>query len=484
LFVADQRALYVYSPDRPSASGRWAAVGDSNINRLFHPVCMTYFRRDDALCLIDLTHEGSWVGGELVKLSMDGKVLARHGMQLLPSVPGHIGLRLDKMQLIDGGDHLVLFGEVRGRLDAAAGSVPQGLERDESDSAPQALERLYLDPDSGRTLAHWPFWSDKPKPATHQDTELHVIGVNGGALSTQETRSRVLVNVSRTEAPIVLVLASGKAIFWTLNVQPGVRLKEVIQLGKFPLKVQGIPTGVPVRSFKDSQEGQAPGRSTHFPSLPISRNCANSDKNYGDLVKFLRFHTGLEITSFQWRNVAREFAVDRSSEPEPTPAETCRIHVVAVESGARETFRSRGESSIHAERRSRTGAGGAEAGHTPIEKGAQSGVVRVVLRPSPHPVILVLSSRENTCWRLEAGPGARLDRVVLIGPEGSRVLGVDPGVRIVDERESETKEPLIFPFRFDELTSREMAIQWLTDRYKRPVATYQGTFFGKSFTIP
>jgi hypothetical protein len=65
------------------------------------------------------------------------------------------------------------------------------------------------------------------------------------------------------------------------------------------------------------------------------------------------------------------------------------------------------------------------AGRTVVSRGSPgvAGIVRVVIRPRPQSLILVLSSFSSIQWRLRLAPGARLAAVLITGPHGSSVAG-------------------------------------------------------------
>ena len=64
--------------------------------------------------------------------------------------------------------------------------------------------------------------------------------------------------------------------------------------------------------------------------------------------------------------------------------------------------------------------------------GSYNGSGRIVIGPTPKPVVLVLGSYLPSIWRLELAPGARLSRVILLGRDTQRVTGVPAGVEIMD----------------------------------------------------
>jgi serine/threonine protein kinase len=105
-----------------------------------------------------------------------------------------------------------------------------------------------------------------PEQCTVRDgAELHVLGM----LSAEEQRP-VRVDVMRTAAPIVLVLASTAAARWEVHLAEGARLRRIILSGLERSTVEGQPADVPVdwrsgaggryppNGFEWSATGQAP----------------------------------------------------------------------------------------------------------------------------------------------------------------------------------------------------------------------------------
>jgi hypothetical protein len=63
---------------------------------------------------------------------------------------------------------------------------------------------------------------------------------------------------------------------------------------------------------------------------------------------------------------------------------------------------------------------------SPPSEPRQPGTVAVLVRQTPRPVVLVLSSHQGVEWRLSPVPGSRLVAVLVSGFGGSSVQGVAP----------------------------------------------------------
>jgi len=172
------------------------------------------------------------------------------------------------------------------------------------------------------------------------NTELHLIGVYEGALpnglkddpaskcmqmgfspndrgnglqecvlaQTQVRRSRpVTVTVSRTNAPIVLVLMAYAPVDWKLVPMSGVKLAKVIVAGYSGQDIAGVPAGVPVevRSHQNSPCNVCTRVGDYFYTY-------QQNTEYQRIVAKLQKETGLQPSSFQGAYSSDRFLISSS----------------------------------------------------------------------------------------------------------------------------------------------------------------------------
>lgn len=172
------------------------------------------------------------------------------------------------------------------------------------------------------------------------NTELHLIGVYEGALpngvkddpaskcmqlgfspndrgsglqecvlaQTQVRRSRaVTVTVSRTNAPIVLVLMAYAPVDWKLVPMSGVKLAKVIVAGYSGQDIVGVPAGVPVevRSHQNSPCNVCMRVGDYFYTY-------QQNTEYQRIVAKLQRETGLQPSSFQGAYSSDRFLISSS----------------------------------------------------------------------------------------------------------------------------------------------------------------------------
>ena len=118
------------------------------------------------------------------------------------------------------------------------------------------------------------------------ETELHIVGQYESA-DDGETE----VEVSRSAAPIVLVLSSYEPTSWRLNLAPGTQLRQVIINGYEPSVLENQPDGVEVIDLT------GPGRYLSACSYVWPGDDQGCDT--GALVRGAEARTGLTLTSFQ-----------------------------------------------------------------------------------------------------------------------------------------------------------------------------------------
>ena len=146
-----------------------------------------------------------------------------------------------------------------------------------------------------RTMAQ-----ERPIPISTQG-EVHAIGVYEGG------PSGVSIKVTRTGAPIALLLMAYSPVAWKLEVAPGVVLEKVVAMGYHEQKLQGVPVGVDAVSW--SRENPDP-RAFYYYGKPEGRD---------DFERRVRTLFGKEAASFQGAYRASQATVDGASRALSSP---------------------------------------------------------------------------------------------------------------------------------------------------------------------
>lgn len=132
--------------------------------------------------------------------------------------------------------------------------------------------------------------------AASKDAELHLVSI----YSPGDRGAPVEVQVTQTDKPVVLALASYNSALWTLKVPDGVKLKAVIIGGYYEQEFDGVPPDVPVMV------------KTYFPTL--SRDFffgqKRGSKEFDNLVEKLKCLTGLNAATTQLAETSKAFVVD------------------------------------------------------------------------------------------------------------------------------------------------------------------------------
>lgn len=128
---------------------------------------------------------------------------------------------------------------------------------------------------------------------------LHVIGVyEGEPQADQSAEKEVIVNVSDSSRPVVLVLTAYDKTLWRLNLKEGINLARLILAGYHTQRVTGIPLHSTIETY------------TYDPS-PCDRCMQNAEYFYSYDAPHARLKeiTGLDVTSFQGRYRGGEFSI-------------------------------------------------------------------------------------------------------------------------------------------------------------------------------
>ena len=146
--------------------------------------------------------------------------------------------------------------------------------------------------------------------------ELHVLSVEKARPNRYTKRGLefghfVDVQVVPSKKPVTLALISQSLMQWNLQVSPESSLKEVLVIGPEVVWLSGLPRGVKLSFFSENQ----------ICSFPTAwEDVENPDNQFRRLFRALHEYTGLEISSFQGREVGWEMKVpfqelDESKQP-------------------------------------------------------------------------------------------------------------------------------------------------------------------------
>jgi RNA polymerase sigma factor (sigma-70 family) len=132
--------------------------------------------------------------------------------------------------------------------------------------------------------------------AASKDAELHLVSI----YSPGDRGAPVEVQVTRTDKPVVLAVASYGSALWTLKVPDGVKLKAIIVGGYFEQEFDGVPADVPVvvRTYY-------PKRNREF-----FFGHQRDQTQFENLTEHLKAMTGLTVTTAQLAETAKAFVVD------------------------------------------------------------------------------------------------------------------------------------------------------------------------------
>lgn len=145
------------------------------------------------------------------------------------------------------------------------------------------------------------YWQNK----NSSEEELHVLSVgkprpNRYTEKGLEFGHFVNIKVAPSKKPVTLALVSQSLMQWNLQVSPGSSLKEVLVIGPEVVWLNGLPEGVKLSFFSKDQ----------ICSFPTAwEDIKNPDNQFRRLFQALHEYTGLEISSFQGREVGWEMGV-------------------------------------------------------------------------------------------------------------------------------------------------------------------------------
>lgn len=139
--------------------------------------------------------------------------------------------------------------------------------------------------------------------------ELHVIGVYEGYDNNKKAKNNsrlspasfgeVIVNISKTDSPLVLAFSAYDRTKWIVNTKKDVKIEKVILSGYHQQKIEGISEGTLVEVYTHDSSPceycyQGKGYFYSYKSPPESK---------------LKELTGLDISSWQGKYNGREFSI-------------------------------------------------------------------------------------------------------------------------------------------------------------------------------
>ncbi|MCB0378602.1 MAG: hypothetical protein KDD33_08930 [Bdellovibrionales bacterium] len=161
-------------------------------------------------------------------------------------------------------------------------------------------EKICLDSHCPQSL-----WMQKQE----QNKELHVVSAVEPKPFREVDGQRqpgyyVDVKVESTQKPVVLALVSQSRMLWKLNFKKGAKVEKVLVISPDVVWLEGLPKDVPM---------------TYFPKETLCaypkawEELANPENQFRRLHRALSTFTGLDITSFQGKDIATEFRVPFST---------------------------------------------------------------------------------------------------------------------------------------------------------------------------
>jgi len=146
------------------------------------------------------------------------------------------------------------------------------------------------------------FWT---QTRSEQPIDLNILAVQKAQPSLRkegqvEIGHFVNVKVAESSKPQVLALVSQSLMQWTLEVHPESQLQEVMIVGPELVWIEGLPENVRLTYFSPEQ----------ICAYPVAwEEQKNSENQFRRLIMALKSYSGLELTSFQGKEVGRRFQV-------------------------------------------------------------------------------------------------------------------------------------------------------------------------------
>jgi RNA polymerase sigma factor (sigma-70 family) len=307
-----------------------------------------------------------------------------------------------------------------------------------------------------------PRWTP-PKEPTPQDllaacagAELHGVGMYD---ARDGNGAPVVVEVRRTDKPVVLVLSSYFSVLWRVKVAAGAKLKAVIVGGWFEQEIEGVPAGVPV-AYKVGQPGR---KEDHFYAY------AADTFGYRRMVDRLNDLTGLLVSTFQLEHTGTAFVIDGVSGRELVQKER-KSRWVPPKEPAPEQLRA-----------AAAGAGLHVVGL--YQAGDRGSTVDVEVRPADKPIVLALTSYSEVRWNVKVAAGAKLKAVIVGGWFEQDLEGVPTDIPVVYRVGSGTgRKDYFYAYRANSIEFRRM-VDRLNDLTGLLVSTAQMEYRASSVVV-
>lgn len=311
--------------------------------------------------------------------------------------------------------------------------------------------------------------AEKLNPNEH---ELHVIGIYGA--KKLKENAPVEVEVQPTTKPIVLVLTSYFSVEWKLKLAPGAKLRKVILSGYNQQNITGVPAEVPI------------ARSSYYPDEASRKegwffSYEWNTPGYREMVRRLNDKTALPIATFQSEYEGTSFVVDGKRGIEATQKELNPAAPPANVPTSDELRKLAEGAELHIV--------GSYMPHT-RNKGK---AVDVEVKATNKPIVLALSSYSECVWNIRQAEAANIKAVILCGHAPQEVEGLDAKVPIIYRCPSSASyyfspapapvQPETFYAYKAETVVYRRAIDKLNQLTGLLVSTFQGSYYGRSFTI-
>lgn len=126
-----------------------------------------------------------------------------------------------------------------------------------------------------------------------------------GKYAGQRTTQSIAVDVTRSTAPLALVLMSYEPVLWKLSVGPKSRISKIILAGYHGQDIEGIPANVPIeaRTREASPCRTCSRQGEYFYAYK------QDSREFEDASKKLKAITGIAPTSFQGSHRANRFFI-------------------------------------------------------------------------------------------------------------------------------------------------------------------------------
>jgi beta-lactamase regulating signal transducer with metallopeptidase domain/predicted esterase len=296
------------------------------------------------------------------------------------------------------------------------------------------------------------------------DAEMHFIGIYQSKRDAGAGKGRVDVEVRATAKPVVLVLTSYFSVDWHVKLADGARVKRAIVSGYFAQEIDGLPANTPIvnRSYfpEDGSRRKDGWFWAHKWNTPQWRQ----------VVRKLNDMTGLAVSSFQGGSDGDSFIVD-DHRGRNLGQNGLNLHARRKELTARELMAALVDAELHV------------VGIYSPDMTNPGKPVDVEVRPTPKPVVLVLTSYGEAVWNVKRSEGARIKAVVVGGYFPQEIDDIPAEIPVASSNFSSARNnDYFYAYKANTLEYRRM-VERLNDLTGLLVSSFQGEYTGTSFVI-